>query len=206
MELSILVSDFYDVVSKRRSVRFFEERAVENSVLKKVLTTTILAPSAHNAQPARFFVIPQGKKRMNLIDMMSEAYLRDLINDVVDAYKAKEIVERSRLILKSAPVLILAALTMKEMCVYSDDERKSHEHVMAVQSTAAAIQNLLLSAQAEGLASCWLCAPLFTKRLVVEILDLDDDIEPQAFIVLGHSTKPPTMPQRKPYEEIVHIL
>jgi coenzyme F420-0:L-glutamate ligase/coenzyme F420-1:gamma-L-glutamate ligase len=206
MELLTMASDFYYVVSERRSVRLFEERPVENTVLKRILATTILAPSAHNAQPARFFVIPQGKMRMNLIDVMSEAYLRDLINDVVDENEAKEIVERSRSVLNSAPVLILAALTMREMWTYPDDERKSHEYVMAVQSTAAAIQNLLLSAQAEGLASCWLCAPLFTKRLVVETLDLEDDIEPQAFIILGHSTRLPRMPQRKPYEEIVHIL
>jgi coenzyme F420-0:L-glutamate ligase/coenzyme F420-1:gamma-L-glutamate ligase len=206
MELLIMASDFYDIVRKRRSVRSFDERIVENTVLKRILTTTILAPSAHNAQPARFFVIPQGKMRMNLIDMMSEAYLRDLINDAVNEKKAKEIVERSRSFLESAPVLILAALTMRDMWAYPDDERRSHEYVMAVQSTAAAIQNLLLSAQTEGLASCWLCAPLFTKKLVVETLDLEDDIEPQAFIILGHSNRLPPMPQRKPYEEIVHTL
>lgn len=201
-----MTSEFYDKVRNRRSVRFFNEKSVEKKVLRKILETSMYAPSAHNSQPTRFFVIPKGKMRINLVDKMSEVYFTDLINDNMDEKRAKETVERSGSIFKSAPVLILAALTMRDMWKYPDNERQSHEHVMAVQSTAAAIQTLLLAAQAEGYASCWLCAPLFTKKLIVEMLNLDNDIEPQAFIVLGHSSTRPPMPKRKSFEEIVHML
>ncbi len=201
-----MMRDFYDVVSSRRSVRVFEEKPVDLASIRKVLEVATLAPSAHNSQPARFFVIPKGDVRTQMVNRMSEEYLRDLLDDGGAQEPAEETVSRSRKLLMSAPVLILAALTMKDMWKYSDDERNLHEHTMAVQSTAAAIQNALLAACAEGLASCWLCAPLFTKRAIVETLELGDDVEPQAFILLGHTSVPPEMPQRKPLEEIVQML
>ena len=51
---------------------------------------------------------------------------------------------------------------------------------MAVQSTAMAVQNMLLLAHAEGLAACWMCAPLFCPDTVRAALDLPADWQPQA--------------------------
>lgn len=201
-----MTSDFYRAIYGRRSVRCFDELPVDESVLRRVLETVIVAPSAHNSQPERFYVIPYGVFRKHLVEKMAEIYLGDLINDNVDAKQAQERVERSKTILLNAPVLILAGLTMRNMWKYSDEERSSYEYAMAIQSTAASIQNLLLSAHAEGLASCWLCAPLFAKRTVIEMLGLDRDIDPQAFIVLGYSLQSIPMPHRKAFEEIVHML
>lgn len=201
-----MAKDFHQVVSERRSVRIFERRPVDMSALRRILETALLAPSAHNSQPVRFFVIEDNQLRKQLVGRMSEEYLRDLLTDGVNDSEAESTVARSRSLLLSAPALILAGLTMKDMWKYPDDLRNSHEYVMAVQSTAAAIQNALLAARAEGLASCWLCAPLFAKQAIVETLGLGGDIDPQAFVVLGHSSDAPDMPPRKPFDEIVVVL
>jgi coenzyme F420-0:L-glutamate ligase/coenzyme F420-1:gamma-L-glutamate ligase len=198
--------DFYGVVYGRRSVRLFEEKQIEEGTLRKILETAIAAPSAHNAQPARFFVISRGKLRNTLVQRMADAYLEDLLSDRMAENKAKEIVKRSKIILQEAPALLLAGLTMDDMWTYPDDKRRSHEYVMAVQSTAASIQNLLLAAFYEGIASCWLCAPLFARNIVVETLDIDRNIDPQAFVILGYSSKTIDMPSRKAFEEVVHML
>lgn len=205
-EMMVMALDFYDVVYGRRSVRIFEEKQVEARTLKKILETTLAAPSAHNAQPARFFVIPRGKMRDTMLQQMAEAHLRDLLNDKMEERKAREVVERSKMILQNAPILVLVGLTMKDMWAYPDDKRKSHEYIMAVQSTAASVQNLLLAAFCEGVASCWLCAPLFARNVVVEALGIDRNIDPQAFIILGYSSKKIDMPGRKAFEEVVHML
>jgi coenzyme F420-0:L-glutamate ligase/coenzyme F420-1:gamma-L-glutamate ligase len=205
-KVNTVIADFYSVVYSRRSVRIFNEQPVETKTLNKILEAAMVAPSAHNAQPVRFFVIRTDKMRRNLISSMSELYLKDLIHDGIDEKRAFEIVERSRTILSSAPILILAGLTMCDMWNYPDEERQSHEYTMAIQSAAAAIQNLLLSAHSEGLASCWLCAPLFAKEIVVSALGLAKEIDPQAFIVLGYSSESVSMPRRRPFNEIVHML
>ena len=60
------------------------------------------------------------------------------------------------------------------------------EWLMAAQSTALALGNLLLAAHHEGLAACWMCAPLFAPDIVRDVLDLPADWEPQALITLGY--------------------
>jgi nitroreductase len=56
---------------------------------------------------------------------------------------------------------------------------------MAVQGTAMASQNLLLAAHAEGLAACWMCAPLFCPDVVRGALGVADHWQPQGLIALG---------------------
>ena len=83
-------------------------------------------------------------------------------------------------------MLIVPCLTLAEMDIYPDAERSQAERTMAVQSVALACQNLLLAAQAAGLGTCWMCAPLFVPALVRQALDLPEDWEPQAVVTLGY--------------------
>jgi nitroreductase len=70
---------------------------------------------------------------------------------------------------------------------------------MAVQSTAMAGQNLLLAAAAEGLAACWMCAPLFCEADVKRTLSLPADWQVQGLVTLGYpdpSRPLPTKPRK----------
>ena len=88
-----------------------------------------------------------------------------------------------------SPVLIVPAVTLEDMDVYSDAERNHAEYIMAVQSAALACQNLLLAAHDAGLAACWLCAPLFAPQVVREALNLPDHWQPQAILTLGYAAE-----------------
>ena len=108
--------------------------------------------------------------------------------DSADAIEAD--VARSRARIESAPVALVAALSMREMDSYADGHRTRAEHIMAVQAVAAAIQNLLLLAHARGLGACWMCAPLFCPNTVRAALALPEDWEPQALVTLGVAEGP----------------
>ena len=71
-----------------------------------------------------------------------------------------------------------------EMCIR--DSRSNAEFLMAVQSTAMAVQNLLLAAHAIGLGACWRCAPLFCAETVIDTLKLPQNWHPQALVTLGY--------------------
>jgi len=62
---------------------------------------------------------------------------------------------------------------------------------------------MLLTAHAEGLGTCWFCAPLFCPELIRETLGIPKDIRPQALITLGYPAERPKTPPRKPLESIV---
>jgi len=72
---------------------------------------------------------------------------------------------------------------------YADARRNHAEYLMATQSVAMAVQNMLLAAHASGLGACWMCAPLFVPETVREVLQLDADWEPQALITLGYAAE-----------------
>ena len=69
-------------------------------------------------------------------------------------------------------MLIVVCVDPSEMDTYADQRRRDAEHLMAIQSTAMATQNLLLAAHAEGLGACIMCAPLFCGDSVVSVLEL----------------------------------
>jgi len=134
---------------------------------------------------------------------MAERYKDDLINDDVLPETREAILKSSIDRFTSAPVLIIACLAMRNMNHYPDQLRQEAEYKIAVQSVAAAIQNLLLAAHAKGLGACWFCAPLFCREAVRSATGLPKDIEPQALIILGYPDEAPPTPPRLPLKDIV---
>ncbi|MGV9169570.1 MAG: nitroreductase family protein [Promethearchaeia archaeon] len=196
---------FYRILKQRRSVRKLSGEVTQEQV-EKLVHAASMAPSAHNSQPWHFFCIEDQEKKESMLEQMSSAWKEDLMNDGFTEDQACETVEKSQDKIRAAPCLILVCLTMVEMESYPDASRQSAEYVMAVQSTAASIQNLLLAAEAEGLGACWLCAPLFSKQRVKRSLNLPDHFEPQAFIILGEPDAEPKAPCRKDIDEVLHFV
>ncbi len=198
------IEHFYRVIEGRRTVRQFKDKSVEKEVLLRLIRAAIWAPSAHNAQPWHFIIIRDGKMKEKLAVSMGEKFREDLLANGFSKEESEERVKTSIKRMVSAPVLIIACLTMRDMDKYPDERRQKAEYVMAVQSVAAAIQNLLLAAHIEGLGACWRCAPLFAKDIVRKVLNIPEDVEPQALIEVGYPDEKPSPPPRKPIEEVLH--
>ncbi|MEM1569348.1 MAG: nitroreductase family protein [Candidatus Bathyarchaeia archaeon] len=197
----------YEVITHRRSVRTYDRRDVPKAVLSRIFEAARWAPSAHNAQPWRFIVIYDYLVKKRLAKAMADAWLEDLKRDGVPEVKALKIVEEESMRrFTESPVLIIVCLTMKDMDEYPDERRMKAEYIMAVQSVAAAVENLLLAAHAEGLGACWVCAPLFCQDIVKRALKLPDEFEPQAVLTLGYPVEEYRPPPRKPLSEIVWVL
>jgi len=194
------------VLTTRRTVRFYTGTPVDPALVRTLLEAARQAPSAHNAQPTRFVVIESPEIKQRLAERMARRWRRDLEQlDTPDAAIKVEL----RFSLKrfaAAPVLILVGYTMKEMDVYPDRARTAAERTMAVQSAAAAIQNLLLAASARGIGACWCCAPLFCPSIVRRTLQLPRAFVPQALITLGYPAHTPPVPPRKPLDSIATFL
>ena len=87
-------------------------------------------------------------------------------------------------------------LTEERFDRYPDARRQLAEQMMFAHSVGAALQNAMLAAHAAGLASCWMCAPLFCPETVMACLGLDERLRPQALLTLGYAAEPP--PPRMP--------
>ncbi|MEM2212775.1 MAG: nitroreductase family protein [Candidatus Nezhaarchaeales archaeon] len=196
-----------DVLRSRRSVRRYLEKRVPIELAFKVLEAGRWAPSAHNAQPWRFIIVVDQDVKVKLAEAMAKAWLSDLERDGVPLEERLRIVsEESIKRFTKSPLLIVACLTMEGMHHYPDERRRRAEYLMAVQSVAAAIQNVLLAAHVEGLGACWVCAPLFCPEAVQEALNTPKDWEPQAIITLGYPAEEPEAPPRLPLNKVSLVL
>lgn len=177
--------ELLDLVKRRRSIRRYEPREVPVELVRELLQAASFAPSPHNRQPWRFAVLTERTAKDRLAAAMGDRLRHDRMRDGDPPEAIEADVARSRARIGSAPVVLVAALTMADMDPYADELRGRAERLMAVQATAAAIQNILLLAEARGLGACWMCAPLFCPGAVRAALDLRPDWEPQALVTLG---------------------
>ncbi|MFQ6094502.1 MAG: nitroreductase family protein [Candidatus Bathyarchaeia archaeon] len=196
-------SSFLELIKARRSVKAYLPKEIPEAIILRIFEAAIWAPSAHNAQPWRFIVITDHDTRRKLAEAMAEVWAEDLTRDGVSVDIRRSLVESSIERFTEAPMLIIACTTMEEMDRYPDERRQRLEHLMATQSLAAAIQNILLAAHSEGLSSCWFCAPLFCQDVARKVLGIPRDVEPQALITLGYPSEQPDPPPRKPLEEVI---
>jgi F420 biosynthesis protein FbiB-like protein len=200
--LSIMASEFLKMLTSRRSIRTYLPKEVPQKIVFRILEAARWAPSAHNAQPWRFIVIRDHNLKRRLAEAMATEWAKDLARDCVSPDACKQLVKDSIERFTDAPLLIVAFLTMEDMDTYLDEKRQKIEHTMAVQSLAAAVQNVLLAAHSEVLGSCWFCAPLFCQDTVRKVVKAPENVEPQALITLGYPSEEVETPSRKPLREL----
>jgi F420 biosynthesis protein FbiB-like protein len=175
-----------NILHTRRSIRHYLDRPVPPESIDQLLEAATWAPSAHNRQPWRFAVIATDAAKAQLADRMGERLRSDRLRDGDPIDQIERDVKRSRERITTAPVVIAVCLSMMDLDHYPDDRRNVLERAMAMQSVAASIQNLLLTAHDLGLGACWMCAPLFCPDVVREVLHLPDDWEAQALVTIGY--------------------
>ena len=189
------MSHLLNALKERRSVRKYQARPVPQELVEDVLAAAGWAPSAHNAQPWRFIVLADPQVKRRLAEAMAKSWAADLAKDVVsielETFNLR--VER----FATAPALVLACLSMEGMTKFTDQKRQSCERDLAMQSFAAAVENLLLAAHTKGLGACWFCAPAFCKETVREVLEIPSEIEPETLIAIGYPAEEPPEPSKK---------
>ncbi len=190
-----------DAIARRRMIRRYTDQPVLRTSVIALLEAATCAPSPHNRQPWRFAVLT-GEARARLATAMGDRLREDLSRDGVAPELIERDMARSYQRITSAPVCILACMTMRDMDIYPDARRNEAERWMAGQAVAAALQNMLLRATDLNLGACWMCAPLFCPEVVHAALDLPADWEPQALITIGHPADAGRQRDRRPVDEV----
>jgi nitroreductase len=145
----------------------------------------VQAPNHHLVQPWRF-VILSGAARERLGNIMADS-LRGLKPDAPEAALNAERAKPLR-----APVLIAVGVDKP-----SDPKVVEIENICAA---AAATQNMLLAAQAVGLAAMWRTGPAATDPKVKAFLGLAPDQHLIAFVYVGYPLTELVRPNRPTHE------
>ena len=114
---------------------------------------------------------------------------------VVDNQELKEKLIKAGLIycLNQAPLAIFVCY----------DQELTKENFANIQSAAAAIQNIILTAHSLGLGSLW-ATSMGEKQRIKEILNIPERKELIGVVILGWPDEEPVPPRRKKIEEVIH--
>lgn len=168
--------DVLEAVKGRRSIRAFKSQDVPAEIVEKLVEAARWAPSAGNIQPWEFIIVRKPKIKRRLVEVALD-----------------------QVFIEEAPVVIV---------VCANEVRSSQgygvrgETLYCIQDTAAAIQNIHLTAHSLGLGTCWVGA--FREEEAREILKIPHGIRPVAIIPIGYPAEAPTARTRKSISQIVH--
>jgi coenzyme F420-0:L-glutamate ligase/coenzyme F420-1:gamma-L-glutamate ligase len=196
--------EFMELARTRRSSKVLGLGEVPVEMVVRAVEAGVWAANAHNSQPWFFIVVVDHEVKKRLLDEMAEQWLEDLIGDGIRRENAVKVVEAGKERSMRASALIVACLSMREMETYWDSGRSRLEYIMGVQSLAAALQNILLALHSMGYGACWRCSPLFAPEAVRKVLEIPDDVEPQALVEVGLKGLE-THGVRKPLKDVVFL-
>jgi nitroreductase len=194
-----------EAIKSRRSIREFFPTPVPHELIVQVLESGIWAPSTKNLQPWRFVVLG-GNTKDQIATILGEVGVRMLEDaDPLERVRARS-VKRSARVIRQAPVLITvwntAPVTRGEAVVMGDpNPGRLLGWSVELQSIAAAIENMLLTAHGLGLGGLWNCDLNHASAEVKRYMSAKDDLV--AGVVLGYCREVPVPPPRHSLEQVV---
>ncbi|MDD9370797.1 MAG: 5,6-dimethylbenzimidazole synthase [Acidimicrobiales bacterium] len=172
------VAAVYRAVELRRDMRHFRPDPVAEEVLERLLQAAHLAPSVGFMQPWRFVRITDRDLRRAVHALVDRERLRTA--DELGERRGEFLRLKVEGILDCGELLVVALMDGRER--YTFGRRTLPE--MDVASAACAIQNLWLTARAEGLGLGWVS--IFDPDALAELLGMPEGARPLAVLCLGH--------------------
>ena len=163
--------DALEAILTRHSVAKVKPDPLPRETIEKLLYAAVQAPNHYRIRPWRFVVLT-GKSREALGEVMGQTLKKrnpELPETAQEIERAKPL---------RAPVLIAVGVDK------STDPRVSEiENICAV---AAAVENLLLAANAEGLGAMWRTGPAARDPEIKKFLGFEPDQILLSFVYIGY--------------------
>lgn len=178
----------HKAIAERRSVGEVSPAPLGRERIRPLLEAALWAPNHKMTQPTRFVVLSEDAR-----DALGDAHAaarRRLVPDMSD-----EALLAQRRLTARAPhiVVVIHRGTSSDPVVRREDR----------DTVAAAVQNLLLAAHADGLGAVWRTGAFVDEPEVRAHLGCGDDDEVVGFVYLGQPEGPPPPVPPRPHVDAV---
>ncbi len=153
----------YELMVSRRSIRQFLPKTVPQDILRNIVNTGRLAPSAANRQPLEFIVVDEERIKKQIFPCLKWA---GYIAPKGDPKPGKE---------PQAYIVV---------CVNTEIRERGYEW-----DSGAAIENMILAAWEKGIGSCWIIS--VDKKRVKTILGIPGTHLIDSVVALGYPAESP---------------
>ena len=197
---------FYEIISKRRSVRDFDSKKIDLKIIKNAILSAGSAPNGANLQPWHFVII-KDKKIKKKIRIAAEIEEKEFYNKKApkEWLKALEplVTDENKLFIENAPILI--AIFEKK---YSFQKKKKIKNYYVRESVGIATGILITCLHMSGL--CMLTHTPRPMNFLNTILDRPANEKPFVLLIVGYPDKDCKIPtfakNKKKLKEISTIF
>ena len=167
--------DALEAIDIRRSVRSYRADPVPEEKITEVVGAAIKAPSAGNVQPFKIVVVMEASGRESLA---RAAWGQNFV--------------------AQAPVAIVFLVDLEEA---STRYGARGQELYSLLDVGAAIENLMLAAQANGLGTCWVGA--FKEEEAARAINAPPGLRPVSIVSLGYASGEPKRRAKKSIDRIL---
>lgn len=197
--------ELVEAVKRRRSIRKFKHKPIEESLFLELLEAARLAPSGTNIQPWRFLAVTSKDMKTKLADCTFN--LNFIIQAPVVMVCCADLTalasrDQRRKELREAGAFVGTDLENISLEEYQKRVRRDDAANLAYlkMNVAIAIEHMVLRATDLGLGSCWLL--MFDEKKVKELLELPERLHVTALVPFGYPDQEPNAPPKLPLEDI----
>lgn len=147
-------------ILERRSIRKYQDKKVPAHLIYEIFDTIRFSPSSGNTQCWKFIIVEDQKKRTEIATAALE-----------------------QMWMSEAPIHIIVCNQHKKVTTLYGKLGK----MFSIQDCSIISAYLMLVAKEHNLGTCWVGA--FDNEAIKRILDIPDDIDPEAIITLGYPQK-----------------
>ena len=177
--------DFVELLTKRRSIRDFEEKAVPLHIIKQIIKESCLAPSSGNGQPWRFIVV----NNREFIKKLSDDSKKNLLSYIEKNRDAPTKKYEAALrnpdfnVFYNAPCLVFIVGSKQIHSLQGD--------------CALAACYFMFSASAKGLGTCWIgLGTNIQEPELLKLIGMPQDHKIVAPLIIGYPKSIPNPPER----------
>ncbi len=155
--------NFLEIIKKRRSIRKYSSKPVEQEKISDILDCARFASSSGNIQNSRFIVVTKQEKKKKIAEACLNQHW-----------------------IETAPILIVVCSdTEKIKKLYE----KRGERLYSIQNTSLVAQNIMLAAHSLNLGTCFISA--FNEAAIKRILKIPEEIKVHSIITIGYPNENP---------------
>ena len=180
------IMDAIEAIHTRHSVGKMKPDPIAREKIEMLLDAAVQAPNHHKVRPWRFVVLT-GDGRNRLGDVMEHVF-HQRFPDIGPEALAKERAKPLR-----SPVIIVVGV-----------DKPTESKVLEIENVcaaAAACQNILIAAQALGMAGHWRTGDAARQPEIKKFLGFSEDQQVIAFLYIGYPEVETAAPARPGFEE-----
>lgn len=185
--------DVAECLVKRKSIRHFLDKEIEEELLFEILNAGIAAPSPKNIQPWRFKIVRNGLEKNRILHSLS--FSLDVAKKEWDSKgifrKDIKAAYESVKIMQMANVLICVFLQIDKEDNKNDGVQwnlmATEKEATYIQAIGACIENMLLRATSLGIGGLWVCDFLYGYNSMLEEIKIELPL--MGMVALGYPDK-----------------